>query len=91
MAGFYTDLPTTSVSLIRASQHAHVWRWIIQTVLKQMSYPYVMIYTCKDALFTVSVIGRAQILNWNNADTCKVQYVNNKVSFDINFINLILL
>jgi len=26
MAGFYTNLPTIPVSLIRASQYAHIWR-----------------------------------------------------------------
>jgi len=26
MAGFYTDLPTLPVSLLRASQRAHIWR-----------------------------------------------------------------
>jgi len=26
MAGFYTDLPIIPVSLIRASQHTHMWR-----------------------------------------------------------------
>jgi len=50
---------------------------IIQKVFKQMSYPYVMMYTCKEALFTLSVISHAQNINRNNADTCKVKYINN--------------
>jgi len=50
---------------------------IIQKVFKQMSYPYVMFYTCKEALFTLSVISHAQNLNRNNADTCEVKYINN--------------
>jgi len=37
----------------------------------------VMMYTSKEALFTLSVISNAQNLNRNNADTCKVQYINN--------------
>jgi len=44
---------------------------------KQTSYPYVMMYTGKEALFTLSVISHAQIINRNNADTCKLQYINN--------------
>jgi len=46
-----------------------------------MSYTYVMIYTCKEALFTLSVKSHAQNLNRNNADTGKVKYLNNSVSF----------
>jgi len=50
---------------------------IIQKVFKQMSYPYVMMHTYKEALFTLSVISHTQNLNKNNADTCKVKYINN--------------
>jgi len=50
---------------------------IIQKVFKQMSYPYVMMYTCKEALFTLYVIIHAQNVNRNNADTCKVKYIHN--------------
>jgi len=42
-----------------------------------MSYLYIMIYTCKEALFILSVISNAQNLNRNNADTCKVKILNN--------------
>jgi len=34
---------------------------IIQKAFKQMSYPYVMMYTCKEAWFTLSVIIHAKI------------------------------
>jgi len=37
----------------------------------------VMMYTGKDALFTLSVISHAQNINRNNSDTCKVKYINN--------------
>jgi len=45
---------------------------IIRKVFKQMSYPYVMMYTCKEALFILSVISHAQNLNRNDADTSKI-------------------
>jgi len=37
----------------------------------------VVMYTGKEALFTLSVISHAQNINRNNADTCEVQYKNN--------------
>jgi len=45
-------------------------------VFKQMPYPFVMMYTCKLALFILSAIIHEHNLNRNNADTCKVKYIN---------------
>jgi len=47
---------------------------IIQMVFKQKFYPYVKLYTCTDALFTLSIISQSQNLNRNNADTCKIKH-----------------
>jgi len=52
---------------------------------------YVMMYTCKEALFTLSVISHAQNLNRNNADTCKIKYIKNILGIILGYIYKIIL
>jgi len=57
---------------------------IIQMVFKQMSYPYVMLYTGTDALFTLSVIIKSLThINSTNADTCNTKYIIHQYHFKV--------